>query len=118
VETGAIAFIAIDPISGKIYQRLFSILDDQAAVATFSFVGIAVALYILSTCHRRGARAIVLLALALNSYALLLTYNMTTLSGTFLFVLILTVRRKSPRLLVSFSPSSCHRIDPWCGTVT
>jgi len=102
VETGAVVFIAIDPISGKVYQRLFSILDDQSSVAAFSFVGIALSLYLLSTCSRRGARLLVLAALALNAYTLLLTYNMTTLAGTILFILILVIRRRSPRLLVSF----------------
>ncbi len=102
VETGAVVFIAIDPISGKIYQRLFSILDDQSSVAAFSFVGIALSLYLLSTCRGRGSKILVLIALALNAYTLLLTYNMTTLSGTILFVLILIVRRRSARLLAWF----------------
>lgn len=99
VETGAVVFLAIDPISGKIYQRLFSILDDQSSVAAFSFVGITLSVYLLSTCRGRKLKFLVLLALALNAYTLILTYNMTTLTATILFVMILIVRLRSARLL-------------------
>ncbi len=101
VETGAVVFIAIDPISGKFYQRLFSILDDQSSVAAFAFVGIVLSLYLIVVA-RKKERIPLFVTLALNAYALLLTYNMTTLSGTVLFVLLLVIRRRSARLLAVF----------------
>ncbi|MDM7915791.1 MAG: O-antigen ligase family protein, partial [Candidatus Eisenbacteria bacterium] len=102
LETGMVAFVAVDPISGKLYQRLFSFLDDQSSVAALSFLGIALSLHLLGAASSRGKRAIVVLGLALLGYALLLTYNMTMISAVFLFVLILVVRQRSGKLLLWF----------------
>jgi O-antigen ligase len=102
VETGSVVFVAIDPISGKIYQRLFSFLDDQSSVAAFSFLGITLAVYFLMTTRTFRRRLPILLVLGLNAYALILTYNMTTLSATILFFVILIVRLRNTRLLVWF----------------
>jgi O-antigen ligase len=102
LETGAMAYVVFDPITGKIYERLFSILDDHSSVAAFSFVGIIVGVYLLITNRRAGKRLLVVLALGLNGYALLLTYNMTLLCGVTLFLLLLIIRRRSLRMLIIF----------------
>lgn len=101
LETGAVVFIAIDPISGKVYQRLFSILDDQFAVAAFMFMGITLSTYLLLTVRRSGERILVSLVLALNAYALLLTYNLTCILATVLLIVIVAIRRGSARMLLS-----------------
>lgn len=101
LETGSVAFVAIDPISGKMYQRLFSILDDQSAVAAFALLGIAACLYLVLTAPRR-TRPWLLAALGLNAYALILTYNITTLLATILLIAMIVLRLRSTRILVSF----------------
>jgi O-antigen ligase len=102
VETGSVVFIAIDPISGKIYQRLFSVLDDQSSVAAFSFLGIVLAVYLLTSAKKARHRVPILALLGINAYALILTYNMTTLSGVILFFVLLIARMRSVRLLTWF----------------
>jgi O-antigen ligase len=102
LETWGLAYVAIDPLSGKFFQRVFSILDDQIALASFSLVGLALSLLFLEIGHGRARRFFCVLAFALCTYSLILTYNMTVLIGTTLFVLVLVWKRRSPRLLAAF----------------
>ena len=102
VETGAVAFSAIDPISGMRYQRVFSTLDDQIAVASFSFLSMALCIYLLATVRTRWPRFLLFLTLALNAHALILTFNMTLLIGTLLFFVLLILRYRNPRMLLGF----------------
>jgi O-antigen ligase len=97
--TGAVAFVSIDPVTGRFFQRVFSILDDQLALAAFSFCGIALSLLLAETTRRAGTRLLLLVLAGLNAYALLLTYNITVFLGTALFVFIHMCRKRSPRLL-------------------
>lgn len=102
LETWGLAYVAIDPLSGRFFQRVFSVLDDQVALASFSLVGLALSLFFLEIDTRRGRRFLYVLAFALCTYAMILTYNMTVMVGTALFVLILVWKRRSPRLLAVF----------------
>jgi O-antigen ligase len=102
LETWGLAYVAIDPVSGKFFQRVFSVLDDQVALASFSLVGLALSLFFLEIGQRAGKRLLCVLAFALCTYSLVLTYNITVMLGTALFVLILVWKRRSPRLLAVF----------------
>ncbi len=100
LETGAVAFAVEDPISGQKYQRVFSTLDDQIALASFAFIGIVLCLYLWGRVRSRGQRWLVALTLLLSAYTLVMTYNMTVLVGAVLFIVILAVRSRNPRLLL------------------
>ncbi len=102
LETWGLAYVALDPLSGKFFQRVFSVLDDQVALASFSLMGLALSLFFLEIDPRRGRRVLYGLVFALCTYSLILTYNMTVMIGTALFVLILVWKRRSPRLLAVF----------------
>ena len=102
LETWGLAYVSIDPLSGRFFQRVFSVLDDQIALASFSLVGLVLSLFFLEIGHKRARRILCVLAFALCTYSLILTYNMTVLVGTTIFVLILVWKRRSPRLLAAF----------------
>jgi hypothetical protein len=101
-DARGVVYVAVDPVSGRFFQRVFSVLDDQIALASFSLVGLALCLFFLEIDRRRSRRVLYVLAFALCTYSLILTYNMTVMVGTGLFILILVWRRRSPRLLAVF----------------
>ncbi len=102
LETFGAAYVAVDPLSGRFFQRVFSILDDQVALASFSLVGLALSLFFLEVVRRPARRIWCILAFALCTYSLILTYNITVMAGTALFVLALVWKHRSPRLLTVF----------------